>query len=102
MAQPFAKRFYNSKAWLDCRASYISSVDRLCERCLLNGRYTPGYIVHHVIYLTPDNINDPKITLNHELLEYLCIECHNREHFAEDYVTRDDVMFDDEGNLIER
>lgn len=102
MAQAFARSFYKSKAWQQCRLSYISSVNGLCERCLERGRYTPGYIVHHVIYITPDNINDPEVTLNHSNLEYLCLPCHNREHFGGEYAIRDDVMFDEEGNLIER
>ena len=88
MAKDYAKRFYKSKAWRECRAGYISSVNGLCERCLERGRYTPGYIVHHIIYLTPDNINDPDITLNHNNLEYLCHECHNREHFQSEQDTK--------------
>lgn len=102
MAKEWAKSFYNSKAWLDCRESYIQSVHGLCERCLARGVYEPGYIVHHIEYLTPKNINNPMITLNHDNLEYLCHECHNREHFSEGNYLRDDVMFDEDGNLIQR
>lgn len=102
MAKPYAQAFYKSKAWLDCRAGYISSVDGLCERCLALGRYIPGHIVHHKEYITPDNINNPEITLSWNNLEYLCHDCHNREHFADDYAMREDVMFDDEGNLVAR
>lgn len=102
MAKPFAKSFYNSRTWIECRASYISMVGGLCERCSATNRYTPGYIVHHKEYITPSNINNPEITLNHDNLEYLCHECHNREHFGSDLALRDDVMFDEEGNLVER
>jgi 5-methylcytosine-specific restriction endonuclease McrA len=102
VAKKYAKSFYKSKAWQDCRAGYISSVQGLCERCLSSGRYTPGYIVHHIKYITPSNIGDPDITLNWDNLEYLCHDCHNREHFANEYLVRDDVMFDDDGNLIQR
>lgn len=101
MAKEYAKAFYKSKAWLDCRAGYISSVDCLCERCLSAGRYVPGYIVHHKQYITPDNINDPNITLNWNNLEYLCHECHNKEHFKSSSALNDGLMFDDDGNLIE-
>lgn len=94
MAKEFAKKFYASKAWQKCRAAYIASVFGLCERC---GR--PGYIVHHKVTLTPNNINDPDITLNFERLEYLCHDCHNREHGGA--VTTEGLRFDSDGNLVE-
>ena len=31
-------------------------------------------------YLTPENILDPSVTLNFDNLEFLCHDCHNREH----------------------
>ena len=48
------------------------------------------------------NVDDPNITLNHENLELLCQTCHNQEHFEKGGVTRHDVTFDDDGNLIQR
>ena len=95
MAKDYAKRFYKSKAWQKCRESYITKKHGLCERC-----EQPGKIVHHKIYITPDNINDPDITLNHFNLELLCQDCHNREHHERNSPTRFDTKFDDEGNLI--
>ena len=76
----FAKAFYKSSEWQKCRASYIKSVNGLCERCLQRGLIVPGYIVHHKCYLTPENILDPSVTLNFDNLEFLCHDCHNREH----------------------
>lgn len=102
MAKPYAKQFYDSKAWQECRKGYIDSVGGLCERCLERGRYEPGKIVHHIQYITPENINNPFITLSWDNLEYLCQTCHNREHHGGDYSIRDDVVFDDAGNLVER
>lgn len=102
MAKGYAVAFYKSKSWQQCRSSYISSVGGLCERCLNKGRYVPGKIVHHKDYITPININDTNITLNHDNLEYLCQDCHNKEHHSDEEVIRDDVMFDEEGNLVER
>lgn len=90
-----AKRFYNSARWKRCRESYISKVHGLCERC-----ESTGCIVHHKIYIDSININDPEITLNHENLEYLCIVCHNREHFGKNDPLREGFGFDSEGNLI--
>lgn len=36
--------------------------------------------MHHKIYLTPENINDPSVTLSWENLELVCRECHAEEH----------------------
>lgn len=100
MSKIFSKSFYDSKRWKACRKSYISSVHGLCEECLRQGRYKPGVIVHHKITLTPENINDPYITLNHDNLEYLCIECHNTEHYSSG-VLREGLMFDEHGDVVE-
>lgn len=102
MAKEYAKSFYNSKRWVDCRYGYVQSVGGLCERCLTNDRYKPGKIVHHKEYITPSNINDTYITLSWSNLEYLCQDCHNREHHGGDYTIRDDIEFDGEGNVVER
>ena len=75
------KRFYKSKEWQRCRAAYISSVGGLCERCQHNGIIRPGKIVHHKDYISVENITDPSILLNPDNLEYLCMDCHNAEHF---------------------
>lgn len=96
MARDYSRQFYNSKQWKDCRASYIKKVHGICERC-----GEPGLILHHKIELTPENINDPFISLSHDNLEYLCIECHNREHFTGD-VTREELYFNSDGELVEK
>ncbi len=78
-AKEFAKVFYKSKAWQKCRASYIAeriAIDGgMCETC----KEEPGYIVHHIIPLTPENISNPNIALNHSNLRYDCKECHDKE-----------------------
>jgi 5-methylcytosine-specific restriction endonuclease McrA len=101
MAQEFAKSFYKSKSWQQCRASYIASVGGLCETCLEKNRVRPGKIVHHKTYLTPENINDPYITLNHAMLRYDCQDCHNIEHHGDTSVVQDGLAFDIYGNLIQ-
>lgn len=78
--QEYAKTFYSSKAWKECRAAYAKSKRNLCERCLKEGRYTPGVIVHHKVYISPENITDPTVTLNWENLELVCRDCHAKEH----------------------
>lgn len=80
MAREFARKFYASKEWLDCRASYISKARGLCELCLKRGLYRPGVIVHHKVWLNPNNIECPEVTLNHDNLLLVCRECHERIH----------------------
>ena len=71
----WSKDFYQSKAWQDCRESFLISRNFICERC---GNIAK--IVHHKAYITPKNISDPYITLAHDNLEALCQNCHNAEH----------------------
>lgn len=74
------KEFYHSSAWSETRAAYRRSVGGLCERCLKNGLITAGAEVHHKVRLTPENVNDPEISLSWENLELLCESCHDAEH----------------------
>ena len=92
----FAKAFYQSKAWKKTRRYIFLRDMGLCVRC---GK--PGDIVHHKIHLTPNNIDDPSISLNEDNLETLCRECHAIEHEGEP-CTDKALMFDEEGNIIER
>lgn len=80
MAKPFARSFYSSKMWQDCRNEYAKSAQHLCENCLRQGIYKPGEIVHHKIEISPMNINRPEITLNFQNLELLCRDCHRKQH----------------------
>lgn len=99
MAREFASKFYKSKAWKQARQAYFTMRHGLCERCLENGRYVPGEIVHHKIHLTPSNINNPVISLGFNNLELLCRECHAKEHSgAPSFEPR--VQFDGDGNLL--
>ena len=98
MAREFAEAFYHSRVWKRCRKSYIAyrvTIDGgLCETC--HDRL--GQIVHHKVWLTPDNINDPDISLNHLLLKYDCLICHNKERENEE--RRYD--FDENGDVVKR
>ena len=101
MAKEWAKVFYNSKEWQECREAYIQSVNGLCERCLEKEKIKPGYIVHHIEHLTPENINNPEVTLNWENLEYVCKECHDEEHFVNRAeVTREGLEFNKAGEIV--
>lgn len=78
--ETWALPFYSSTAWKRCRESYKKKVGGLCERCLKEGRITPAEIVHHKVYLTPQNIKDPRISLSFKNLEALCWSHHEEEH----------------------
>ena len=80
MAKPFARQFYSSKAWQDCRNEYAKRQHHLCENCLRKGIYKPGVIVHHKIEIDPVTINIPEIALNFDNLELLCRDCHAARH----------------------
>lgn len=80
----YAQSFYKSKRWQSTRLAYLKSVGGLCERCMKKGLYRPAVIVHHKVYITPENINTPEITLNWGNLEAVCRECHEDEHRKQD------------------
>ena len=97
MAKDFSRKFYNSRAWEKCREGYKQSKFGICERC-----EDPGVEVHHKIYITPENINNPNITLNWDNLELLCMSCHNKEHKSSgEGVTREGMYFNEYGELVE-
>lgn len=99
----WARPFYKSSAWrYEVRPAYLASVFGLCERCLKLGKEVPAKIVHHKKYITRANINDPMITLDFKNLEALCQDCHNKEHGYKKRFKRDDVMFDEHGNLVSK
>lgn len=93
MSKPFAKKFYASKQWEQCRTAYISSVYGLCARC----DNEPGLILHHKIALKPSNINNPDITLNFDNLELLCLIHHNAINGKQIELR---YIFDSNGNVI--
>lgn len=80
MSKEFSRAFYNSQAWKTTREAYKKSKGGLCEDCLRKGLIIPGAEVHHVRELTPDNINDPTVTLNWQNLCLLCKDCHAARH----------------------
>lgn len=100
MAKPFARQFYSSKAWQDCRNEYAKRRHYLCENCLRKGIYRPGEIVHHKIELDPINIENPEVALNFDNLELLCRECHAEKHTEKSKGRR--YVFGLEGEIILR
>ena len=74
------ERFYTTWAWRRCRDSYLASKGRLCENCLKRGLVVPADHVHHKTPITPENLKNPEITLNHANLMALCERCHQEQH----------------------
>lgn len=79
----FAEAFYKSRAWQETAEAYRRSRKGLCERCLAEGIITAGEIVHHKRWLTPENINDPEVTLSWGNLELVCRKHHGEAHSKE-------------------
>lgn len=75
------KSFYDSPAWKACRATYLQQ-HPLCEDCLMRGIYKPAAHVHHLVWLDEGNYLDASVSLNHDNLRAVCVDCHNREHAA--------------------
>lgn len=108
MARDFAIDFYRSPAWRHNRKAYMERVidtpfglvpPMMCERCFANGKLVPAKVVHHVIHLNPENINDPNITLSYDNFQRLCQDCHAAVHTGYE---RPRYTFDEDGNLVNR
>lgn len=102
MARTFSKAFYNSKEWAQVREAVMMRDRYLCQQC---GK--PATEVHHIIHLSPKNINDVSITLNMKNLVSLCKDCHFEAHKGEHGKGRQaeeqyDYEFDETGQLIKK
>lgn len=94
---PEIKKRYDSKRWRKLR-QLKKSISPFCERCLLNGVYTPARIIHHKEYITDLNYLDDNVFYNLDNLESLCQDCHNKEHFGE----KENYYFDDNGDIMSK
>ena len=88
--------FYDSKAWRRLSKAFLTSKFYVCECC-----QGPAALTHHRQPLTPENINNPEITLNADLLQALCVECHNNIHKSAGGAVVQGLTFDENGNLRE-
>lgn len=108
VAQDWAVAFYHSPAWRRNRRAYLERVidtpyglvpPMMCERCYANGKLVPAKVVHHVIHLTPQNIDDPHVSLSFDNFQRLCQDCHAFVHTGYEPPR---YTFDSDGNLVER
>ncbi len=101
MAKGFSYRFYHSTAWEQAREQALQRDSYLCQHCLARGVETPAVMVHHIVELTPTNINDSDISTNLANLVSLCDLCHKKTHgWVRQGSTRQGLTFDEDGNLI--
>lgn len=94
MSKAFAQQFYASKAWKTVRKQILRRDMYTCRDC-----YARASEVHHIVELTPQNINTD-IALNPDNLVSLCHACHDKitKGFTGDL--QKGYVFDDEGNVI--
>ena len=97
MAKEWAKKFYQSNAWINARDYMMAKYHYICQKC----KNRPAEIVHHIIWLNPANINNPNITLGEKNLIPVCRECHAEIHEGVK-PTIEDLCFTDDGQLIRR
>ena len=79
-SDPDIERFYKTYAWKKSRESFLKEKGGLCEICLSKGLIEPAVHVHHRKPITPENLNDPSVTLDHSNLMALCEQCHQEQH----------------------
>lgn len=74
------KQFYASKEWIMFRFNLINERGNRCQRCGEVISRSKDIIGHHLIELTPENVQDHMVSLNPEEVEIVCFDCHNKEH----------------------
>lgn len=84
MSQGFAKTLYASREWIELRRNLIIERGPVCQECGTVMVDTSKLIGHHTVTLTPQNVTDPKVTLNPALIRLVCHDCHNKQphHFC--------------------
>lgn len=108
----FAKKVYKSTQWRKVRQLVIDRANGWSEPELKQGKYVPGYIVDHIIPLTPDNVDNQAIAFGLDNLQYVSKEWHDNKHLpshlqagefkkAEPTIEKD-LYFDENGMILER
>lgn len=97
LAKKFSKKIYNSAKWKKIRNYILTRDFYMCQICGEPNCDT----VHHIIELTPININDMNITLNPDNLITVCKQCHDEIHSRNHRQEKSRYTFDVDGNIIE-
>lgn len=101
MAQKFSKPFYNSKEWQDIREYILKRDKYLCQCSECKGQSKHAEEVHHIIWLTPANMNNPMITMHESNLMSVNRDCHFRIHSRKKQDVNEGYEFDENGYVIE-
>ncbi len=75
--------FYSSKPWLDLAYKLKVEAKGKCSRCNYQAVTKEDWaflVGHHTEELTEENVNNSNISLNPDLIEIICLDCHNKEH----------------------
>lgn len=94
---PLIEQRYNCERWKKVRKLKRMESNGFCERCLEEGKFTPGKIVHHKEPITDKNYLDDDLMYGLENLEFVCDECHKELHG-----NPSDLYFDEDGMLCQR
>ncbi len=74
------KSFYASIEWQTLRMVLIGQRGLHCEYCTGIVARSSELTLHHIIELTPENVNDAMISLNPDNIMIVHHECHNKIH----------------------
>lgn len=74
------QNFYASKPWITFRMTLINERGNQCQACGMIVAKSSDMIGHHTVELTPENVHDAMISLNPDLVDLICFDCHNKEH----------------------
>ena len=99
-ASPKREAFYQSTTWRKCAKDLRALRHHTCEKC---GK--PGWLVHHIVPLTDETVDDSNIALNPDNLMLLCSSCHDAiHHHIKGHGSKGsrhvDLKFDANGNAI--
>jgi 5-methylcytosine-specific restriction endonuclease McrA len=95
MAKEFAKKFYDSAVWKMTRRIVLHRDHYTCADC-----YGRAQEVHHVIELTPQNINNEMVALNPDNLISLCGKCHKKRTKGNTGDISEGYVFDEGGQVV--
>jgi len=74
------KTFYAGKRWHDFRLMLIAERGPVCQRCRRVVTTPLDLIGHHNTELTPENVGNPRISLNPDNVILVCHSCHDEIH----------------------
>jgi len=73
-------KFYTGQVWRKFRHALVLERGMRCERCGRLLKDESEIEADHVKELTPETVNNPKVSLNPNNIQLLCKNCHNQKH----------------------